>query len=83
MNVKAGHCRFPGEEKGSLDLEQGDVLILSGGGSDNPEAGEQRGPMTPLAKVAWSSQAFSGLRLCAETVETRWNPSQPHIPGQF
>ena len=57
--------------------------MLGGGGSDNPEAGQDKVPVVPLAKVAWLGQAYSRLKLCAETVEARGDPSQAHTPGQL
>lgn len=51
--MKTGSCIFPGEGGGSRDPEQWEMSIFSGGGSDNPEAGDQGGPTAPLAKVIW------------------------------
>lgn len=80
--MKTGYGRSPGEVRGWPDVEWGDMPMLSGGGRDNPEASEQKGPVTPLAKVAQLGQPYSRLRLCAETVQAGWDPSQPHTPGQ-
>lgn len=80
LPVKAGpegYGRSPGEVRGWPDVEWGDMPVISGGGRDNPEAGERKGPVTPLAKVAQLSQPYSRLTLCAETVEAGWDPSQP------
>lgn len=51
--VKTGSRSFPGEGGGSRDPERREMSIFSGGGSDNREAGDQGGPMAPLAKVIW------------------------------
>lgn len=56
--VETGSHSYPGEGEGSLDLDHWEVPTVRGGGSDNPEAGEQGRLKAPPAEVTWSSKIF-------------------------